>query len=208
MEMVDRPGDYRGVVEDYGVRKTDKSKSVGINLLMRITEMYDHENQTWIDWDYQHHVYGTIWVIKKDGTPNDNGVKSAVEALDWDGSFTSLSAKTWNPSDCSFTVIEKEWEGTKSLEVSFFNEFDRTPGGGMKQLDEAEVKAIQAQYGSPLRGLAAQFKRNKAVPEAGSKPAAPPRPKKPEPVSSIPADEVPFAWLVPMLIAGLSSFGC
>jgi hypothetical protein len=194
MEMVDRPGDFRGVVEEYGVRKTDKSKSVGVNILMRITEMYDHDAQEWVGWDYQHHVYGTIWVIKKDGTPNDNGVKSAVEALDWDGSFTSLSAKTWKPAPCSFSVVEKEYQGSTSLEISFFNEYDRVPGGGMKQLDENEVKAIQAQYGSPLRGLAAQFKRNKTVPAAGSKPAAPPPAKRqPEPVTNgAPQEDVPF----------------
>lgn len=194
MEMVDREGDFRGEVIEYAVRKTDNSKSVGINLLMQIHEMYDRDSEAWVAWDYGQHVYGTIWVIKKDGAANENGVKTAVESLDWDGSFTSLSSKSWKPSICSFSVEEKEYNGKKRFEISFFNDYDRTPGGGMKQLDEAEVKSLQQQFGSPLRGLAAQFKRNKTTPPTGSKPAAPPPTKRqPEPVTNgAPQDEIPF----------------
>jgi hypothetical protein len=194
-QELDREGTFQGVIVEYWVRDTDKSKSIAVAYRARITAMYDFEKEKWDDWSEfaEHLVEGSQWVIGKEGQVHERAVKTLVEDAGWDGNFTSIIQQTWQPIPCQLVVKNEPFEGRDYFKVAFINSFDRIPGGGSVAAKADKVNELQALYGSQLKGLAGQFKRN-AKPPASSKPSAPPPAKKQEPVltNGEGGEDVPF----------------
>ncbi len=195
-QEIDREGTFRGVINSYWIRDAKEGKATAVAFIGDLQEYYNEETEQWEDWrQYQYEGEGALWIIKKDGSLNNNAIESLVANCDWDGDLTSISQKTFNPTPCQFVVKSETYRDQVRYRIEFVNDFSASPNGGKYVVSDEKVNALKNQYGSQMRALAGQFKRNSTKPAATSKPAAPP-PKKqsPQPVNagSEPVDEVPF----------------
>ena len=134
-----------------------QSGAVAISLTFDILEELDTD-RTWASWAEfgDHHVYGSWWVIKKDGTVNPGAIDQLVESLGWDGRLTSVAG---DPPDKIVQVQVKEevYEGVTRYKATWMNPEDFAGGSG-GGADEASVKALDARFGSLLRAAAGAAK--------------------------------------------------
>lgn len=171
----DREGNFKAHILDYGIRKAD-SGAIAVTIKAQLMALWDSEQQDWIPWsEYDQEAWGDIWVVKKDGSLNENAVKSLINHAGWDGTLESIANKTWQPADCQVQIQENKYQGETTYRVSFVNDLERIPGG-INSLSQQEVGALAAQYGAPLRALAGTaLNAKKSAPKPGSRPAAPPK---------------------------------
>lgn len=168
----DRAGNFRAEIMDYGLWEPTTGGAVAVQVRAVLTEIWDGE--AWQPWrQYNMIAKGNIWVIKKDGTLNEKSVESLIKATGWGGDIESVVQGAWAPTPCQVVLNEETYKEEVRYVVSFVNEFDRKPGGGMNTVTGDRAKELQARFGSPLRALAGNVKRNAAP--TGSKPPEPPR---------------------------------
>lgn len=191
---VSQVGSFRGPIMEYGLFEAD-SGSVGINIKCAITDIF-HEDD-WLDYrEYDLEVEGTIWIVKKDGSLNESGVQSLVKYAGWDGMLEAITSKTWQPDEISFSVEAATYKEKTRHKINFIGSWENPPGRMMGNVDEAKAKALASRFGSQLRAVIGNTKRN-APPPAGSKPAPPKKsPPKAEPVAAAAngegGDGIPF----------------
>ena len=146
------------------------SGAVSVSMTFLVLEELD-EGNVWASWDEfeDHQVYGSWWVIKKDGTVNTGAVDQLVECLGWNGNLTSVGGEP-PQKIVQITVKDETWEGVTRYKASWMNPEDFTGGGGDYGVDEAGAKALQARFGSLLRAAAGSAKP-KAEPKKAAKKA-------------------------------------
>ena len=173
-QACDRTGDFKAEIIEYGLREIEGRQSVCVPIRALLTEMWDGEK--WIDWrEYQMAAEGDLWIGKSDGTANERQIESLIKYAGWDGSLPALVDGSWKPTPCQVQVQLDEYKDQKRYKISWLNPIDRTPGGGaLSNVDDSKVKALEARFGSTLRALSGNVRRNQAP--AASKPSAPPKP--------------------------------
>lgn len=173
MQPCDRTGNFRAEILDYGLKEMD-SGAVAVSLHVLLTEMWDVDN--WIPWrDYDMEAFGDIWIVKKDKKLNDRQVKALIECAGWDASLSSLTDGSWKPTPCQVEITRETYKNEDRYRISWVNDFNKTPGGGaLSNVDANKLRELEARFGSPLRALQGNAKRNGSSP-ASSKPAPPPR---------------------------------
>lgn len=170
----DRAGNFRAEIIEYGMKEFE-SGSVAVELKVALKELWDHENEAWVPWEeYGMEAYGRVFVVLKDGTMSDKGVKSLVNNAGWDGDFNSIANRTWAPSLCQVNIKAESYENKTYYKVAFVNHFDSVPGT-MGMLDEDKIRDLAARFGASARSIASMAKSNRA-PQT-SKPPAPPMKK-------------------------------
>lgn len=174
---MDREGNFRGSVLSVALQKADKTASRFVELKMRAEEMWDGES--WIPWaEYDQEVYGSVCVIKKDGTINKRPVETLLRN-GWSGDFAAIVDGTVQLEPMRFTVKKNEYTkgdgaAAANFKIDWIDEFESTPGGGGLQsnIDANEARSMSAIHGGAIRALAGNLKRNAAAPSG--RPAAPP----------------------------------
>jgi hypothetical protein len=198
----DREGIFRGKIEGYGLRDADKTSSLAVTLQVRLTELWDGDH--WEEWSqYDMEATGDIWIIKKDGTPNENGVRSLVENAGWDASIDSVYGQTWQPTPVQVVVKRDDYKGEVRFRIEFVNTYDRTPGA-VSTVSSDKARELSSQHGAALRAIAGNVKRNgppgpggPVKPPAPGAVAAPVRPATPPAAARVgtptpKAEEIPF----------------
>lgn len=195
MNRLDRPGIFKARPVSWKVQTSTKSKSVGLNfefeILAQLADGVDGNGEkisVWESWEGYDPVgvYGTIWVIGKEGKPNQNGIEQLVKSLGWDGDLRSVLGPVPDVV-CQIQVKEEVFEGNTQLKVAWINPEDFVPSPGGASSDE--VTQLSTQFGSLLRAAAAGAKR-----ASPSKPAAPaPKAQAPAPPPAAPASARPAA---------------
>jgi hypothetical protein len=164
---VDRAGSFKATIEEYGLKEME-SGSVAISLKAKLTDFWD--GQQWHDWrEYEQEAEGDVWVVKKDGTPNEKAIETLVKFAGWDGDFLSVIQGQWAPTPCQLTIKAEDYQNRTRLKIAFVNDLNRTPGGQMSNVDEAKAKELQSRFGASMRAIVGNAKR------AGSIPAPPPK---------------------------------
>lgn len=192
-QSIDREGDFRGQIVSYGIFEAE-SRAVAIGITVAIEEMFNRETGEWENWrDYDVQAEGNIWIIKKTSEPNEKQVAALVEYAGWDGSVLSIENGTWKPTPCGFSVQADAYKDQTRYRIAWVKSYNATPGGG-SNVDSKRAKELQSQYGSTLRAIAGNVKRNQAKPTG--KPLAPPAAKPapqpavlPQPPAPHPEDE-------------------
>jgi hypothetical protein len=190
-QPIDREGNFRAVIESYGVREME-SGAVCVAIKAKLTQIWNGE--VWESWEqYDMVAEGDIWIVKKDnGGLNSNGVESLIRHAGWDGSFESITDESWQPSPCQVQVQRDDYKGATRYRIAFVNDFNRTPGA-MSTIDGNKAKELASRFGAQLRAIAGNAKRN--VAPLPGKPVPPPPPKSipgPVPVSANDGDPIPF----------------
>jgi hypothetical protein len=177
-------GNFRGRVVSYGLNSAD-SGAKSVYLTVVIEEIY-HENQWW-DWRKEElEVGGDIWIIKKDGSLNERQVRALIDCAGWDGSLVSIAEGLWQPKPIQVVVNEDTYNDETRYRINWINEYDRVPGGG--NVSASDAKALQQKYGSQLRALAGNAKRNSTQPTG--EPTKPPKTE--TSAAPQPSGEIPF----------------
>lgn len=195
-QLVDREGDFQGVIYEYGLREFD-SGTVAISIRARLDAMWNGEE--WEDWkQYDVEAFGSLFIIKRNGELNNTQVESLVRSAGWDGTMNSVVHGTWKPTPCQFSIKSEVYKEATQFKIAFVNPFDRVPGGGMGNIDADKAKQLEAKFGASLRAIAGNVKRN-TVASGQSAPPAPPKPNgawKPptvqQSVASAAAEDIPF----------------
>lgn len=196
---VDRPGTFRGEIKEYGLKEME-SGAVAVGIRASLTQFFDQESKEWMDWSaYDQEAEGDIWIVKKDGKPNTNGVESLTKYAGWDGDIMAVIQGSWQTIPCQLVIIEESYKGQTRSKISFVNDYDRTPGGQLSNVDENKAKELAARFGSQFRAIAGNGKRS--TPASTKMPnGRPPIPRAREtpepPMEPLPArtsgDDIPF----------------
>lgn len=200
MSKIDRTGTFLGVLTDYGIsatkiRKDDDGNEKGglaqfaCNLLA--TAMWNPDTQVWDDWtDFNADIDGYLVLVGNDNTPLLNA-EQLMTVTGWDGkSFAELNDMDLSDLTVQFRVEENTYNNKTTLQVSWIDKEDATPGGQIRKMDKKEIKGLDAKFKSALGILG-----GKTVAKApASKPAVPPKSsdeKKEAPKRGRPKKEAP-----------------
>ena len=186
---VDRAGTFRGNIVEYGLKEVE-SGSVAVTLRVYLTAFWDDVNKTWMEWhEYDQEAHGDIWIVKKDKTLNQNAVNSLIRNAGWDGDIESVQNNKWQPTPVQVVVVEDTYNGETRLKISFINDHDRTPGGLGANMTPEKAKQLQMQFGSSLRALAGNAKRDS---KPNGAPKTPPPRQYAPPLPEKAGEEIPF----------------
>lgn len=196
-EELDREGTFRGLITEYGCRKTEGG-AIQLSVYADIEEEWDPQLEAWVDWrEYQRKVSGDLNLVKKDGTINKTQVQALVNHTNWDGNFTSFSQETFKPTPCQFVVKQNTYNDNTRYRIEWINAYDRVPGA-FTPLDADTAKALQNKLGGEMRALVGNVVRQErkptGTPAAPPKAPAPPSPaeQSPENNADVPGDDIPF----------------
>jgi hypothetical protein len=158
----------------WNLREAKETKSVQVSIEFSLTEWWNPEQREWTDWaPYDHRAFASVWIIKRDGTPNERALQNLVESLGWNGDIDDLNrTDTWTPNPCQLTVEENTYDGKTTLRVNWINPYNAQPV--IKGMDESGVKQIKARLGGQFRALAANIRRNGPQPIPAKAPSPPP----------------------------------
>lgn len=166
----DREGTFKADIIEYGL-KEHESGAVSLNIQCALGELWDRDNKVWDEWaQHDMRAFGSLNLVKKDGTLNQTQIKSLVEATGWNGDFAAIANCTWQPLRCQVQTKRNEYEGNVSFRVNWVNPVDAEPGSGLSNIDPDKAKALNARFGGNIRALAGNATRN-ATPAAGKPPA-------------------------------------
>jgi hypothetical protein len=191
MQPVDREGQFKAKIIEYGIRSAD-SGAVAVSLKAHLTELW-HEDH-WVPWaEYQQEATGDVWVVKKDGTVSQDSAENLMRCTGWDGSFTSISGKTWEPTDCQVQISKDEYKGQVRYRINYVNPIDRDPTGSMSVVPDDKIRELENRFGAPLRAIRGNVMRNQPAGNGKSAPPAPPKSATPHPESAAAqAGGIPF----------------
>lgn len=185
MIRLEREGIFKAKPLTWAVFQAD-SGAVGISMSFLILAQVD--GMEWVSWAEaeDHVVYGTIWVVKKDGSIVVKNVEDMYAALGWEGGMAEVSGPVPDRV-CQVTVKAEEYKGKTQYKVAFIAPEDYVPGP--QSAAPEDVKKIDARFGSLLRAAAAGAKKASG---GATKAAPPPKPPAPKPDFPAPADDIPL----------------
>jgi hypothetical protein len=175
MQACDRTGIFRAEILDYGLKEME-SGAVAVALHVKLTEHWDGEN--WQPWgEYDMEAFGDVWIVKRDGKLNDKQAKALMQYAGWDASLESISESTWETTPCQVEIAHEKYNDKDQYKISWVNDFNRVPGAGaLSNVEQSKVKELAARFGSPLRALQGNVRRNTVPMGTNKKPSAPPKP--------------------------------
>lgn len=169
-QAIDRTGTFRGQISSYELREY-QSKAVAVAVSADIHEAWNEETQEWEDWrQYDVEAKGDLFVIKKNGSPNQSQVEALIQYAGWNGDLESVAGDAWKPTPCQFDVQESEYKDVVTFRIAWINSYDRHPSAG--GVDAGRAKELQSLFGPKLRAVAGNVKRN-VPPTAPILPAPP-----------------------------------
>ena len=175
----DRAADFRADIIEFGLKEHD-SGAVSLNIKCLLGEIWDVDNKCWNSWaEYGMEAFGSLNLVKKDGSLNQTQIKSVCEATGWNGDFAAIAEGTWVPKRCQVQTKRNEYNGEVSFKINWINDHDKEPGAGLSNIDPDKAKSLNARFGGSIRALSGNATRNAPKPSGG--PPAPRPASKPVP---------------------------
>ncbi len=184
---IDREGTFRARPIDQGIKTFKDSMAIAIGVRYQIIEQLDGADWQEVD---GYTAFGDLWVIKKDGTPNEEAVKRLMELFGWDGDLETVTSQDWSERPVQINVEANEYDGRTHYSVAWVNPYDYSPQRAVNNIDEETAKQLAARYGAQLRAIGASKRSHNnsaAATSARSRPAGelpPPPPRKSQPRES------------------------
>jgi len=182
MAAIDRIGTFKGRIIEGAVGATRQQGLPQFTVKLVADAWYDETSGEWLDWtEYDQTITGYINLVYFD--KNGNLVKNLTydnlcQITGWDGTtYSGLAALDVKDKPLQFRVEENDYNGTVTLRVQWVDVIDASPG--LKKLDAAELKALDAKFAvaSPKKAAAkpkkAPAKTKAPTPEV----VTPPKPK-------------------------------
>ena len=174
MALIENEGTYRGVVTDHAV-SLSKNDFPQLVLSLEGKELYDGETDSWCDWDGADDNQITAYLVLIDSKNNETlNYKQVQEALGWDGkSFAELATLDLSKTSLQFRVESNTYNEKTTLQVSWIDKHDATPGKALRRLDTKELKSLDARFKGILKGKTTPAKAPAGASPKTSKPSAP-----------------------------------
>lgn len=192
----DRAAEFRGDILGAALNKAPNTASTFVDLKCRVRDYWNPVSKAWEDWTgYEMDAFGSLCIIKRDGTLHEMQVNALLDHAGWDGEFGSFGNENFQFKPVRFQTKErtftKDGQTVTVYEVEFINAYDSTPGGALRSnVQENDVKALSAQFGGAIRALKGNAQRN--APKPQGRPATPP-PAAPAPAAFNAPDAVETA---------------
>lgn len=188
-------GEYRGFPLSWTVEPATKagSQSVAVVINFGISEEYVGEEAGWSQpWPPGFYATGRTYVVKADGTINQNAVDALAKAGLWNGDWDAFAG---SPPQvfCLLSIESNEWQGKTSYRVAWINPNADKPRerGGLAPADPTVLARLRQQFGGQTRAIAGGNPGGAAPAPPTAVPAiAPPPPE-------IPHAEQPLPWAQP-----------
>lgn len=151
MQKLTQDGTYRGKILAHGVSET-KNGYPQFNGNFVALEMWDEDEGQWVDYsEYDAAMMGYFVLVGGDNTPLLN-MTQVMKAIGWDGqSFAGLDNMDLSHTIVQFRLEWKTYEGNESLQVTWIDHENATPGIQVKKLDAEGLKNLDSKYNSVLR---------------------------------------------------------
>ena len=176
--LVDRTGTFRGKILDHGISTTKKGFPQWIVQLVA-TEIFDEDEQVWVDWSEYDVNEITAYLVLFGGKGETLTCQQVKKITGWPGlSFSTLDAMDLSKTGIQFRVEDNTYEGKTTKQVSWVDEFDAAPGRAVRKLNPEDMQALEAQYASVLKGSSKKASPAKAK-KVTAKGIAPTQPKGP-----------------------------
>lgn len=188
MATIDREGRFTAQILECSIYKPESSESVGWNFHAAL--MHEATAEGWNALDPMPDVYGTVWLVKKDGTVNENGVKQMKDALGWDGDWGKLEGDhVWPNFQCD--VAADTYNGKTKMKATWLHSYEADPSArsGMKAMEPNERKSLASKYQAATRAICGVKSTGAPAPK-GSPPS--PTKKSAEAVAASTEDNPPF----------------
>lgn len=158
-QALNQSGYFRAAVQTYGLSRSKQSAALGVRIAFQVQERLC--GNSWEDFrEYDCVVFGTWWVVKKDGTINERAVKDLVECLGWDGQdLEDWTREGMRLTPCQITVKERAKDaGRVVFEAAFMRPWNWRPN--LTNLEDDELPHIVRKYGSHIRAAAANAQKS------------------------------------------------
>lgn len=207
MPPVDREGKFKGMINDWGVSQTNKSKLPQFVCTLFVTDKLGDDNETWEDWaQYAQTItaYNILMTVDKvTGEPKRClSYDQTMAALGWDGvSFAGLAAGDWNGKAIQFTVKSESYtkdngETETKLKVTWIDDVGAPTG--LASLSAEDVVAMDLKFGvvsakgTPATAAKKKGKKKSTTTPPTTPPVIPPvTPPVTPPAASAPTAEAP-----------------
>jgi len=154
---IDRAGIFRG----HPVRQTVKRfESGSVAIVVRYYINQELDSGTWVDVNLE--TFGSHFIIKRDGTPNQAMVSVLSERFGWDGDLSTVSSSDWVNRAVQLDIRCEQYDGMARFQIAWINDFDQSPTAG-GTADEATIQDLVVTYGSQLRALCSTASENTPV---------------------------------------------
>lgn len=152
-------GSFRAMPLEWGFDEA-KSGALAIKMVLRLDEVWAVSDggteEEWCDWRGEHQAcYGYIWIVGKEGKPNETGIQQAVRALGWDGKLDTITDPSWVPTGCQVSLKQEEYNGQAKIKAGWFNHWFDSPGGMSANVEPAEAKAKLSRFAGQFVAIAA-----------------------------------------------------
>ncbi len=186
---VDRVGVFRAVSVDHGLGQTRKAGWPQFNVNAKLTEYYDEDSETWVDWsEFGQEVDCRLVLICEVGKKKEVGPTLSFDQVEkvfnWDGADLQVLAETEPGVKFQVTIKDNDpdYADKAPYQVSWIDVFDADPTQKVTKCSKEEIKGLNAKYAALLKAKAtpkAPAKAGKkATPKTDTQVAAA---KKPEP---------------------------
>lgn len=162
MPYIQWEGIYRGAAKFWEVVRAKEGQAVCVSIQFDALEVLgdkrdDGGPREWTPLVEPHHARGRFWVVKKDGTLNENAVERLCVSLGWDGSFSSIAGGGGIDIPCRFTVKrEVGQDGKDYYPVAWVDPYEMAPTKSEFAATPSTAQTLDAQYGGQLRAMAGQ----------------------------------------------------
>lgn len=122
MNQCKQEGFYRISITEYGLKEAE-SGALAVSIRAKLIQCW--QNEEWVNWDhYDQEADGDVWVVKKDGTPNEGAIHSLAQWAGWDGDMQSLVNANWQPLKCQCQVKREDYKGETRFKIAFLNDWN------------------------------------------------------------------------------------
>jgi hypothetical protein len=189
MNAIDRPGTFRGKVTDHGVSETRNGFPQWVATIQAL-EFYDANGEltgnhepgyvAWGDFDQDITAYLVLFTTdnkSETGWKECLNAKQIKKVFGWNGlDFQGLADLKTSETLILFRVDDHEYNGQKSLQVSWIDTADANPVKQLPKFDATKLAGLTAKLGGALQGTTVAAVPAKAP--ASAKVKAPPKSQK------------------------------
>jgi len=154
MNKVTMPGSFRGFAQDWGVSLTSNSECPQFTMDVVLTEYWNEDEQVWQDYSGQEEYIPAYMVMVSGKGKVLKNMEQVMKVFSWDGlSFSALAEG--NYEDVPFQIRigdnDPEYADKNPYTVEWLDEYDATPGRGIKKLDTKELSALDTKFAVILK---------------------------------------------------------
>lgn len=166
-------GSYQARPKQWAIAK---SKNGALELSVEFSLFGFWDGDQWVQENSD--IVGYFYLVSKEGKISERQIETVEDVFGWnraDGTQWFLSQRSL--PDCQVALDFEEYNGQQRIKVKWLNAFDREPFAGVKPSDPAEVKTLDAKYGSLFRATARKAPQVAAKPQRrASQPPSGPNP--------------------------------